>query len=467
MVMSLRQKIAKRLSPDLLNSEEVRTIVQEEITRAKASMPVTASYDPKNEGYRPLMGEQGQRRMIAHLDRDRMYEVAYFMWDMSAMFRRLARMDKTFIFAEPFTVTSDNENVQMILDRFIKTNKLNRRFPDRMMWMSILGDQCWPVGINPVNGDVSIYYADPVNVAEVYVLGYDPETVIQVEVRGSSSRPAKRLAAVREDGNARSKTYGRLVGEVFYFAINNPPNDPRGRSDFLTLFDWIDGLERYGYNHLDRSEFINNFVWDVKLSGFTEEQIKEWLKNNPPPQPGSVRAHNESVEWDAVAPDLKSTDVSAGFEMIKGFIMGAHGRPDSWFGSGGKAYQTEADQLGQVPIKDLDDRQLFCKEILENICQFQIDQSVLAGRLSEKDAEAGFTANMPEISKKDLAKSMNGVPQIASALAVAETSRWISRDTAIRIFAAITSQLGYEIDVDAEIEAAGKKPPEDEVDYEE
>ena len=457
--MEIRKRIAKILAPELYSAEAVREMVADEIKRAKMALPIVANYDPKNEGYRPLMGGGGQRRDIRLVDIDRMMEVAYFMWDHSAMTKGMASMDKAFLFAEPMSISSSDDDVNEVLQDFWTRNRLDLHFPDWMMWLSLLGSQCWSAEANQHNGAVTLSYVDPQNIAEVFVLPYDVETVVQVELKSMYGRSGRKMAAIREDRNIRSTACGRLVGECFFFSINHPPNDPWGRSDFLTLFDWIDGLERYGFNYLERAEFMLNFIWDVLLKGMTEDQIREWQRNNPPPQPGAVRAHNENVEWAAVAPELKAADTSQGFEMGKSFIMGAARRPNSWFGGGGKAYQTEAEQFGQVPIKDLDERQRFHRVILETLCRFVIDQAVIAGKLSKEKAKAGFTVAIPEISKKDFSKLINGVPQFATALMVAETQGWVRSEDAVNLFSAVMGQLGMEVDVEeilAEVEKRKK-----------
>ena len=204
--------------------------------------------------------------------------------------------------------------------------------------------------------------------------------------------------------------------------------------------------------------------------GVTEEinpadSRSDRCSDNPPPESGSIRAHNENVTWNAVAPDLKASDASKVFEMGKEFVMGAAGRPPSWFGAGGKAYQTEADQFGQVPIMDLEQTQAYHKYILEIIIQFVIDQAVIAKRLTTAAAEASFTVNMPEISPKDLTKLVNGIPQLTTALTMAENNKWITKETATNIFAFVSSNLGYEIDAQKEIDAAKAAPPDNEIDY--
>jgi len=465
--MNWRTKIAKAIAPGLMDEQAVKALVSDEISRAKMALPITANYDPKNEGYRPYSSETILRRELLAVAQDRMFDIAYFMWDMSAMFRRLAKMDKTFIFSRPVKITSSEGAVQERLDLFFK-NRENKAVPldDRFMWFSILGEALWPVTVNPINGFVRWSFQDPALIKEIWLNQMDTTQRMRVDLQDISGRSGAKMAVIRTDNNIQSKTYGRLVGECFFYTKNNPPTAARGRSDFLTLFDWIDGLERYGFNGLERSEYLLNFIWDVTLKGFNEDQIREWLKTNPPPQSGSMRAHNENVEWDAVAPELKNTDMAAGFNNAKAFIMGAHGRPASWFGEGGKAYQTEAEQFEQIPTKDLESESSFYQGIIEDICQFVIDQAVIAGTLSAEKAKAGFQVDMPEISQKNLVKMVNGVPQLSAALAIAEDRKWVTRKTAAHVFAFVSSYLGYEVNAKKELEEIGEVLNDDEQDYE-
>lgn len=466
MNMRIREWMARRIAPGLRSEIEVRDMVADEVKRALAALPATVSYDPNREGYRPAGGGIFNRNLLA-MDQSRMFEIAYYMFDSSPMFKRLARMDKTFLFGEAVTVTSEDEDVQEIIDRFWEDeeNNLDMDLPEQIMWLSILGEQCWPVDINPRNGQVVLNYVDPSIIQEVQVSRINPKRVMRIDLMGDGGRPGRKMPVIRRDFDPRSKTYGRLVGECFFWRINHPPNSCRGRSDYLTLFDWIDAQERNGFNVLERSELLLNFIWDITLTGMDQEKIREWLRDQAPPEPGALRAHNENVKWEAVAPDLKATDIATIFEMTKSFIMGAAGRPDSWFGAGGKAYQTEAEQFGQVPIKDLDERQGLVKKIITSMIQFVIDQAVIAGRLPEAKAAIGFTVNTPEISKKDFSKILNSIPQVTTALSLAEQNNWITRKTAAGLFALAAGQMGMEIDVDAEMEEIGEAPAAGTEDY--
>jgi hypothetical protein len=478
--MSIRETIARKLgfkteadihaaeyNLRVSMAEEIKTTVTEAIQKAKMDMPISVNADPTNDGYRSLSSGVATRN-LQPVEQSRMFEICYYMFKASMMFKRLAKMDKGFLFSGPVTVTSTDPDVQKIIDRFWKDpeNRMARKFADRSMWLSILGEQCWPVEVNQYNGAVRLLYEDPAQIKEIWVNPLNVEQRMQVEMMGNNGRVGRKYAIIRRDYNISSKTYERLVGDCFFWTINNAPNASRGTSDFFPLVDWIDSLERYGYNYLERAELMLNFVWDVTLKGMNLDQIREWQRNNPPPEPGSVRAHNEQVEWDAVSPDLKATDFKSGFDMGKSFIMGGAGRPESWFGSGGKQYQTEADQSGQAPVVDLEDRQEDLKEILMQVIQFVIDQAIIAKVLTPAKAEAGFSITMPEISKKDLAKFAGVLPQLTTALAVAVSNKFIQRETAIRIFSFIAGYLGYQVDAQAEIDAAANALEDNAQDYE-
>jgi hypothetical protein len=401
------------------------------------------------------------------VQQQRMFEICYFMHDSSAMFKRLAQMDKGFLFSGPITISADDDNVQKVIDQFWNDpeNNMTMKFPEKAMWLSILGEQCWPVEVNPMNGFVRLKYVDPSIIKDIWVNPQNTEQLMQVETMGLEGRSGNKYAIIRKDYNVNSKTYNRLVGDCFFFSINKPPNSARGRSDFMTLVDWIDALERYEYNYLERAELMLNFIWDITLKGMDVNQMKDWLRDNPPPAPGSQRAHNEQVTWQAVTPDLKAQDFKSGFECAKSFIMGAAGRPDSWFGSGGKMYQTEADSALTGPIADLEQRQEYLKYIIRTVIGFVIDQAIIHSKLTEVQAQSDFTITMPEVSKKDVAKMGNTLPQLTTALTVAVSNKFIQRDTAIQLFAFVAGYLGYDVDAQAEIEAANALP-DNATDYE-
>jgi len=57
------------------------------------------------------------------------------------------------------------------------------------------------------------------------------------------------------------------------------------------------------------------------------------------------------------------------------------------------------------------------------------------------------------------------VPQLTTALSIAENAKWITRDEATKLFCFFASYLGYEIDPQEQIDAALAAPPPEMTDY--
>lgn len=462
--MKIFQSIGRLLAPGLLDEDQVKELIKEEVTAARQAMPINIDYDPRGEGYRKVGGQAGVERDLGPVSQDMMLEIAYRLYDTSGLVKRFVRDTKNFVLGEgvTFEVENDTEDgaARAVLEEFWNdpTNQMALRLDGRIEMLGLLGEQCWPVDVNPYNGRVLLSYVDPANIDEVYTVKYFPEITAALKLKGYGGRTGETLTAIRADNNPLSRQYGRLVGNCFYWGVNKPPNGKRGRSDLVHLFDFIDAFEEGLFDELDRQRFLHAFIWDVELKGATDEEIKEFLRRNKTPKPGSVRAHNEQVKWTAVSPQLNHADNKQLFDLLKTYLSACINRPDSWLGGGGKAYQTEADLMGEPTFKELGSRQRFVKYMLEYVLTFVLDQAILKGRLRET-AENRFkvSVNMPEMTTKDLQKVVASLLGLSSALDSAVERGWLTDDTAARMFASVASQVGIEIDAAKEIEAAAKQ----------
>ena len=462
---ALREKIAKWMAPGLKSETEIRAIVKEEVLQARQAWPVSLDYDPHNEGYRRLSseGQENARRDLTPMGQDTMLELAYYLYDTSGLVKRFVRDTKNFTLGEGVSYVVDNDDeagsAAEVLDETWADpmNDFNLRLEQRIEFLNLLGEQCYPVAVNPHNGRVWESYVDPVNIDVVEALVNFPEIPAAVKLKGTAGRQGRMLSVIREETDPRKKEFGRLVGDCFFFAINKPPNATRGRSDLIHLFDFVNGFEEGLFDELDRIKGIKAFIWDVTLKGATKEEIAQFLKDNKTPKSNSVRAHNDQVVWDAVAPTLNATENKAIFDLMRTYLSACANRPDSWLGSGGKAYQTEADLMGEPTFKDLGSRQRYVKYIIEYQLRYVLDQATLAGRISAPKGEKwGVTVNMPEMSAKDLKKIVDGLFTLAQSLMIAEAQGWVTKETAASLYANMAERSGMEIDAAEEIKKAAQ-----------
>lgn len=464
--MGLRQAVARMLAPGSMDADEVRAIVAREVSRVRAEMAVSnPDYDPKGEGYRRISGLDKldqERRDLTPISQNWMFELAYYLYDTSGLVKRYCNDTKNFVCGEgiSYSVGNDPDGAALeVIDEFWfdSINQIHKRLEKKITFHSLLGEQCWPVVVNPHNGRVHLSYVDPVNIAEVLTVPDFPEIPAEIKLVGASGTRGKSLVAIRECMNPRRPDYGRLVGECFFMSINNPPNGSRGRSDLIHLFDILNGFEEGLFDELDRIKFIKAYIWDVLVEGADDETIRVYEKKyGKPPKPGTVRFHNERVKWTAEAPQLNAADSKQMYDLLKTYIAACMNRPDSWFGSGAKAYQTESELRGEPTFKDLGSRQRYWKYELEYVLRFVLDQAILSGRLREPDGGFFPEIHMPDVSAKDFQKTVNALSVLSQALMIAETQKWITRETAAKLYAAAASQAGVEIDSAEEMEKIGE-----------
>lgn len=453
--MGIRQRIAQFFDSSLIDPAAVAEMVKAEVKQARMSLPMTGNYDIAGDGYRRLTGEAAARD-LEPLSQDRMLEIAYWMMDVSGLTKRFASDIKNFILGEGVTIEVENDpdgKAQEIIDQFWNDsiNAMNLRMPSRVEYLFALGEQCWPVSVNPANGFVRLSYIDPSNIGKVHMVPGYPEIHARVDMKATAGRDkGRQLSVIREELDPRNPAYGRLVGDCFFLAINRPPNGARGRSEFLAQFDYINNYEEGLFDYQDRIRQMLTYVWDVTLQGADDTTIREFLQANSAPKPGSVRAHNEQVTWQAVAPSINAADQKSQFDMIRTYLAGCNNRPDSWYGAGGKVYGSEAESQGQPTYKDIASKQMYVKHAYETVLKFVLDQAILHKTL--RDGAYKANVDMPEASTRDAVSIGNGLVALAAGLGSAEQNNWITSMDAAQTFVAQASRLGTEMTVNEALE---------------
>ncbi len=410
-------------------------------------------------GFRRL--SEDSERDLPPLTQDRMLEIAYYLWTINPMGRWLIEITKDFVVGEGIRLQADDPDrdpdLADVLEEFWY-DPINN-FP---IWqehivreLGIYGEQCWPIFVHPATGRVRLACVDPALICKVIADPDNARVPIGVSIKKSLKSTTERVLRIVYDEDdamlftrrTRTLRAGMTDGDCFYFAINKVSTATRGTSDLLHLFDWLDGYDQFLFDLMERTSSLGTFVWDVLLKGADETAIRKWLAENRPPRRNSVRAHNENVEWNAVAPDLKMTDNDTAGRMLRNQILGGAGRPEHWFGGGGDVNRAVGAEMGEPTFKQLTARQQVVRYMFERITDYQITQAVLAGRLSRVDDPYAYSVVMPEMVMKDLTKIGSVISGLAAALATAKADGLIDDATAQRIFSVPVGQLGVEINL--------------------
>jgi hypothetical protein len=370
--------------------------------------------------------------------------------------RRLIGMIVDFVVGDGITVTAKDadtevgKQVQSIIDEFWTdpSNRMDRLNPRRVSEWQLWGEICMPI-LTDENGNVRLGWINPSVISRVVpdpVSGQPSQLIIDDSYAKQIGSPT--LDVLRFDAST-----GKYTGSCVFAQIHALFGGERGVSELYTSRAWLEAMEQTLKAGVDRGKLAQAFIWDVKLEGYGEGEIKKWLRENGvSPKPGSVRAHNEKVTWTALAPALNAGEFEQHLKTLKSYIMGGHGVPNHWFGSGDDANLATAEVMSEPTRKMLRSKQKEFRELLTDVMMFVIQRKVEAGILPEEllTGLPPFDVVIPDVGGPDTAKVGAALEAMTRMLVSAIDAKLVSEQTARQIFAALASDTGVEIDVAAE-----------------
>jgi hypothetical protein len=454
-----------------------RSELQERVKEAVGNLPVLSGRDPEDWKFRRL--SQLETRDLNPVAQDRMLDIAAYLYVVNPLAGSLVEVTRDFVIGKGFQATSQNPEVDRVIKRFWGdgVNSMDLKLPEKVLQLGLFGEQCYPAYVSANYGLVRLGYVDPARIEDVI---HDPDNVemlIAVITRDATGRAGKRYRIIlnEDEGQIVSPAGQRIReqcadGDCFFFTVNRLSNMSRGKSDLMRLLDWLDAYEEFLFEDLERTaKHLNTFVWDITFKGLTEEEIGKKMAEMRPPRRGSVRAHNENVTWQAVAPDIKASDVHQAGQTYKRHIVGTGARlPLTWFGDPEDSNRASSQEMSDPPVVKLSARQLYIINCVKEILRYQLAQARAAGTLSVDAVQLlgvdgkpkgepvplrdAFSVAAPEISVKDSQKLAGCMVSLSSSLAIAEQQGWLSKEKAAEIFAVVASQLGPEVDVAMEVQ---------------
>lgn len=416
--------------------------------------------DADDDQWRKLTGDSS--RDLSPMTQSRMQKIAHYIWEQNLLGNRLIELPVAFLLAEGVKLKVDDEENQKLLDRFWldPINDMDIKLPKKARELALFGEQCYPAFVNEHNGFVRIGYLDPAMIATVVMDPDNPEQPIGVVTVKDKTGKARRYRVIingDEDvftARTRAIRASFAEGEAFFFRVNDLSSGTRGRSDLLAQADWLDAYDQFMFGELERYAVLRSFIWDVTLKNATEEQVKKRAREITTPKPMSVRVHNDSEVWEALAADLKSVDTSEGARLFRNHVLGGATMPEHWFGGGGDVNRAVGAEMAIPTMKILTMRQRVLKHMLESIGRYVLLKASKDTEIDWSDAKNKVQAIFPELSEKDLTKQTSALSQVAAACASLVTQGLLSEKSAITLISIVASKLGLEVDPEDELAAA-------------
>lgn len=436
---------------------------------AEPTREAAGAFDDEDKGWRTITGQT--KRDLSPMGQAHMQKVAAYLWETNLLANRLIELPLAYLLAEGVTLSCPDPEHQQWLQAFWNDpiNRMAIRLPTFARELALFGEQCLPTYVNAINGHVRLGYLDPSLIdAVVADPGNPAQEIGVVTVRDNNGAVRRFRVVVRGDDEELFAAEARALratfdsGDAFYFAVNKFAAGRRGRSDLIAGMDFADAYDEFIFDEMQRAQDLDAFIWDVKLTGATEEEVKARAAAMQRPGRGSVRVHNDQEEWAAQAPDLKGADRAETARLFRNHLTGGASVPEHFFGGGGDVNRSTADSMSDPFFKVATMRQSYLKHMLCEMGQYVLWQRARAMGQTPDWGDPAWTvqANFPDMVTKDLAKISSALQGTVAAVASAIGERLITRKTGLQIIAVAAKRMDMDIDPEAELAAVEEENPE-------
>lgn len=446
--MGLRDTLANMIAGSSMN-QRIKEAVDAKLK--EGTVPAQASnYGGKTEdfGYRPVTGSSA--KTFNPVKQDKMQKICYWLYDMNGIAHRMSERYKDFVVGDGMTFSCRDSQVSDLLAAHWEDelNNWELKQYQRIMELSIYGEQFLPAFVNSVSGFVRIGYVDPQLVNEVATAPDNPElqTGFKTTLPGDGNTETKSFKIINLDTNIDSTSYDYLSGDAFFFSINTVANQPRGRSDLLTLADNIDIYEQYLFNRAERADLLTRIIYDLEVQGADAKSIRELLKELPMPKSNEFWGHNEKMKLNVKTPDLGGQDASAEAKLLFNHILAGMGFPPHWFASPEGLNRSTAMAMDLPTKKQLKTRQGYFKWMMKRIFRFCIHQAILHKQLPVDKKKVPVKINLPKIEEKEIEIIASALVSLTNSFVAATEEGWITKEQATKVYLYVLSNIGMEIE---------------------
>src|SRR4030067_457394 len=247
--MKLRERIIGAFFGEMIEAK-----VAERLKAASAG-----DLDTEDIGWRKLTGDAN--RNLSPLKQERMIEIAFFLWENNPFANWIIEIIKDFILAEGLPYEAKHPDVKKTLDDFWydPLNKMDLYLEKYVRELFLYGELCLPVYVAEQTGKARLGYIDPAQIKEVVTDPENVKMVIGIILKDSANNAGKKLKTIIPDDaetiiseDARTLRNSYNDGDCHFFAINNVTNSPRGRSELLSVADWLDAYEQFLFDYADK-----------------------------------------------------------------------------------------------------------------------------------------------------------------------------------------------------------------------
>lgn len=419
--------------PELRPTREGERAAEPTLIAASA----TSSYEDlskEDEGWR-LAGPR-QVGPLDEMTRDRAVEAAEKLFYSSPLAHRAIEQVTDFVVGEQgFELTSTDKRAAPILAEFWNSpvNNIPKQLYSVVQEYFVYGETCFLTKVHD-DGFVGITFVPAAEIGEV-----EPSDGLPGEPSVVELQSGQRLDVI-----SWNSVQQRLDGECFFFRSQHLGSSVRGFPRFLPLIDFLRAWESFTYNYLTRRALYDAIWWDVELEGYNQDQIDDWLasKRARPPEPGSVYAHNEKVDWNLTKPDFRASNLDKDGQFFLQFLHGSAGLSD-YVPTTARRRRARGEILDPV-ARGLSTRQFQVRACYNYVGKFVLQEAISHGLLEEPATKEGYEVlcRAPRLGVRDFQRSSGALDRFVDSLNKAVDAGYLGRKEAGELFRDMLSRLG-------------------------
>ena len=381
-------------------------------------------------------------------------------------------------------------------------NRMDLKMGAYLLEASMFGELCLTAGVNPHNGKLKVGYMPVRWIEKVNPDPFDPSEPDSIVLRGgvewindkrnkeggridflgeASTRKVIRYNGERwkydlngkileekdEMGikrKVRNPTFGKLDGKVFYSRLPNLLSVDRGRGDTFACADWINKLDQGIYDFLDRYNTQAAIVFDLLIKGGTADDIEKASKMRLPTG-NRPYAHNEMQVLTLLSANIKIEDLTNFIRTLVVLIAGTVGVPEMMLSDGSQTNVATAQEQTPALYALFDNRRAWMQSFMDTVMRYALECANEADVIyyideggvkhkqkltNEQLDEVIISTNFVPYARSNTQALSKVLGEVVTAVMQMVQAKLISQKSGRTVARAFLSQLGTEIDNDAE-----------------
>jgi hypothetical protein len=286
-------------------------------------------------------------------------------------------------------------------------NAMPLRMPELSDELGRAGDLFLTLHRNPADGMSYIRPVPKDRIIKIETRDNDWETEIAYIEAGGSYEQRRWLSPSHP---ASPETDAVMV----HYAANRVVGALMGESDLATIIPWLLRYSRMVEDRVRLHWAARAFLWIVTVPTGKVQAKKEQYRTAP--EGGSVIIKDDSEEWTAVSPDLKSMDAQFDLRAVRQMIDAGTGMPPHWRGEPHDVSLATATAMAKAATRHLRRRQLYLRHMAVDLCHVAYTRAHQIHRRRASPDAGKISIAIADIDRDDNRELAESARDLATAL---------------------------------------------------